>query len=110
MCKLTVRNEAQKILFKDELAGQISDGYWENTRPYDHWRVWSRAEVVVDPTNVGRDFYAQKDNYSLNNAELLACVGSRMLASVQAVIPSYTLKEMKADLKDLKVIFKTRSR
>jgi hypothetical protein len=108
MCTLAVRNAAQKILFDEELSGQISDGMWENSAPRDHWRPWSRAEVVVDPINVGRDFYAQKDNYGINRRDLLDIVGDRMLASVQRALPSYTRGMMLADLRDLKVIFRTR--
>lgn len=108
MGTLTVRNEAQRILFTEELAGQISDGMWENTRPNDHWEVWCRAEVVVGP-NVGRDFYARKDNYNLNSSALLDCVGDRMLESVQAINPSYTMRDMILDLRDLKKIMKMRS-
>lgn len=102
---LTVRNEAQKILFDQELSGQISDGMWENARPNDHWQPWCNAEVVVG-TNVGRNFYARKDNYNINSSELLSIVGDRMLESVQKVNPDYTEADMKADLIDLKRIMK----
>lgn len=102
---LTVRNQAQKILFDEEMSGQISDGMWENTRPYDHWEPWCDAEVVVGE-NVGRNFYARKDNYNLTNKDLLDIVGDRMLESVQKVQPDYTWTDMIADLKDLKTIMK----
>lgn len=45
---------------------------------------------------------------ALASKELAEIVGDRMLAEVQAVIPEYTEKQMMADLKDLKTIFKTR--
>lgn len=102
----SVRNQAQKILFDEEMSGQISDGAWENTAPYDHWEVWCSAEVVVDPDNVGRNFYAKKDNYNLNRKDLLDIVGDRMLESVRKVQPDYTWDDMVADLKDLKTIMK----
>jgi len=103
-----VRNAAQKILFEQELVGQISDGMWENV-PGDHWQCWSDATVVVAATlpsgeqaPVGRNFYAQKSNYRFNSTDLLSCVGDRMLASVQAELGSwYTLADMRADLRDL---------
>jgi hypothetical protein len=108
MTTLNVRNEAQKVLM-EELDGQISDGMWENARPMDHWIVWCDAEVVVDPTNVGRDFYAMKDNYNLTSKDLLDVVGDRMIADVIAKTGKpYDMKAMLADLRDLKVIFKTR--
>jgi hypothetical protein len=108
MNTLAVRNQAQKILFDEELSGQISDGAWENSTPHDHWRPWCDAEVVVDPANVGRDFYAKRDSYGLDRRDLLDIIGDRMLASVQRAVPSYTRKTMLADLRDLKAILKTR--
>lgn len=103
---LNVRNEAQKVILEKEMFGQISDGMWENTSPHDHWEPWCDATVVVDPTNVGRNFYARKDNYNLNNKELLEIVGQRMLEEVQKVVPGYEWSDMITDLKDLRTIFK----
>jgi hypothetical protein len=105
---LAVRNEAQRILFEDELKGQLSDGRWENSRPYGHWECWADATVVVDPDNVGRDFYARRDGYCLTERDLLDAVGERMLEMVQAVDPTYTEKRMIADLRDLRKILKVR--
>lgn len=110
MATLNVRNEQQRILLEEELKGQISDGMWENARPDSHWIVWCDATVVVDPENVGRDFYARKDNYNLTAPLLLEIVGDRMVEAVQAGgFPDYDRKQMVADLKDLKVIMKTRA-
>lgn len=72
-------NQVQVALFKNELSGQISDGMWENTRPYEHWKVWGRAECRVNPLNVGVNFYPRKNNYNFASPELLDCVGGRML-------------------------------
>lgn len=108
MGTLTVRNEAQKILFLTELRGQFSDGAWENSGPMDHWVPWSEAEVVVG-TRLGRDFYAAKDNYNLVRADLLEWVGDRMVEAVRTVIPNYTRQDMMKDLRDLKKIMKLRS-
>lgn len=104
--QLNVRNQAQKILLEKELQGQISDGYWENASPHDHWKPWCNCDVVVNPENLGRTFWARKDNYNLNNKDLLDIVGDRMLEEVQKELPAYTAKDMAADLKDLKKIFK----
>jgi len=79
MPTITVRNVAQAALLEMELKGQISDGHWENARPYDHWEVWCRAAVAVDATAVGRDFHARRCNYNLLAPELLAVVGGRMM-------------------------------
>lgn len=78
MATLTLRTVTQAALFEKELKGQISDGHWGNTRPLDHWKVWCNIDVVVGE-NVGRDFWARKDNYNFTDKALLECVGGRML-------------------------------
>jgi hypothetical protein len=78
---LVVRNLAQKILFDEELVGQISDGQWENSSPRDHWQPWADAKVVVGE-NVGRDFYARR-GYDFTNKEFVAQLGPRMLEYVR---------------------------
>lgn len=92
MATLTFRTEIQKLLFTQELCGQISDGYWENARPDCHWVVWSNCEVRVGE-NVGRDFYAKKSNYAFNSEVLLDVVGERMVGMVKAFkgIPNLSL-------------------
>ena len=82
MKTLTFNSSIHKLLFVNELCGQISDGMWENTRPFNHWEDWSDCEVVVGD-NVGRDFHAVKDNYNLNSKLLLECVGDRMIGMVK---------------------------
>lgn len=70
---------SQVALYEMELIGQISDGHWENARPDGHWEPWCiDIQVIVDPENVGRDFYADKVNYNLTNKDLLEVVGTRM--------------------------------
>lgn len=81
--QLNVRNVAQKLILKCEMLGQISDGQWENASPTDHWRSWCEANIVVDPSNVGHNFYAVKGNYNFTNGELLNIVGDRMLFQVK---------------------------
>ena len=73
----TVATLSQKNLFVCEISGQLSDGAWENTKPYDHWEPWSNSEVKVG-SNVGRDFPVKKDGYNLGS--LVQYVGDRMLA------------------------------
>jgi hypothetical protein len=79
MNTLVLRNPIQVILWKHEITGQLSDGHWENTRPYDHWREWCNAQVTCDVDKVGRNFWVRKDNYVLNSKALLDVVGQRML-------------------------------
>lgn len=76
---------SQVLLWNLELAGQISDGYWENAHPFNHWEAWHGpdVQVVVDPSRIGRDFYVSKDNYNFTAPDLLSVVGGRMLVYVR---------------------------
>ena len=79
---LTLRTLEQKVLFEHELKGQISDGYWENTRPYNHWILPCRCEVIIGK-DVGRNFDTSKTNYNFSSSELIECVGERMIRIVK---------------------------
>jgi len=79
---LFVSNRRQVVLFNTELQGQISDGKWENI-PGDHWVIWCHVNPVVNPSNVGKTFWAKKDNYCLNAKDLLDVVGERMMVAVR---------------------------
>jgi hypothetical protein len=85
MSTLRFRTLSQAVLFEKELQGQLSDGQWENSRPYDHWKPWCNCEVeyVIGDEPVGRDFYAHRDNYNFVNKDLLEIVGKRMIAYVR---------------------------
>lgn len=108
---LAVRNAAQKVLWEEELLGQISDGMWENVGPRDHYRDWMDVTVIVAPTgHVGRNFHADKDNYNFANTEFISIVGDRMLTAVQAHLGAsnhYTMRDLRTDLKDLKTVIRT---
>jgi len=81
--KINFQNADQVTLWNNEIVGQLSDGYWENTRPMNHWRPWCHAVAMCEAdAPIGRDFAADKDNYNLANKELLECVGGRMRAAV----------------------------
>lgn len=105
---LRVRNLAQKVLWDQELSGQISDGQWENATPWDHWKPWCDAEVVVDPEHVGRNFHARRQSYMFNAKDLLEVVGERMLEAVRIATgdATYDAKRMNNDLADLRKIIK----
>lgn len=77
--ELHVENPVQKALFLQVLSGQISDGYWENSRPGDHYQYWSLNfdQVIVDGT-LSHNFYAPR-KYDFLASELLRCVGDQML-------------------------------
>lgn len=93
---LKVATPAQKFMFNNEFCGQISDGMWENTQPYDHWEVWCDAHVEVDPDNIGRNFYAKKDNYALNSKQLLDVVGDRVLFGLNLLAQLPILADMES--------------
>lgn len=79
---IAFRNHDQKVLWDLEIRGQLSDGQWENATPHDHWRAWCRAESIVDPSHVGRNFLAKRKTYALDT--LLDVVGWRMKLLVKA--------------------------
>ena len=70
-------NVREAVLYAAELKGQISDGAWENSRPYDHWKIMSDAEVKIDKSNPGLNF-RPKRKYNFGNTELVDIVGDRM--------------------------------
>jgi len=77
--ELHVESPVQKALFLQELSGQISDGYWEDARPIDHYQYWSLSfdQVIVDGT-LSHNFYAPR-KYNFLASDLLGIVGDRML-------------------------------
>jgi hypothetical protein len=81
---LFVRNLEQAAAWL-ELDGQLSDGFWESARPYDHWKRWCNAKVVVAEADqpVGRTFPVLKNNYNFAAKALLDVVGLRMLGIVR---------------------------
>jgi hypothetical protein len=108
--KLVVRNEAQKILFEKELAGQISDGYWENSRPWNHWRWVGRELVVEVGENVGVYGGGPVRSYNFNNKMLVEIVGERMIEYVREYDNNYDMKALRKDLKDLSNIVNGRAK
>jgi hypothetical protein len=47
----TLPSKGLKAIFDEEIRGQISDGAWENTLPFNHWHFWSTLD-----TQVGNDW------------------------------------------------------
>lgn len=66
---LYFNNLSSALLYKLELAGQISDGKYENSRPYSHWRWIIGAEVIIDkshqPMCEGNRWYMSNRKYNL---------------------------------------------
>jgi hypothetical protein len=98
-------------LFEKELKGQMSDGMWENSRPFDHWKFWSNMDVehvpgCVPTVETTVSWQCKKNAYSF--AALIPIIGERMLSiGVEAIGVGYNLKLMKEDLKAIKAAMKT---
>lgn len=81
---IVFENEIQKILWENEICGQLSDGRWENARPWEHWEAWCDADVVVGE-NPGRDFSVKRDKYNLTDKILLEAMLYRMVLTVNLI-------------------------
>jgi hypothetical protein len=72
----------QKIIFMCEMQGQLSDGYWENTHPLDHWKIW--RDLKWNDIKIGEQIGAKdispwaKRNYNFSARQLLEVVGNRL--------------------------------
>jgi hypothetical protein len=64
-------------LWNWEITGQISDGMWENTMPYDHWKPWCDMEAHLGNPRYKTNQRVVKDGYALGS--LKTYVGDRML-------------------------------
>lgn len=82
--QIILANANQVVLYKQELVGQISDGYWENSSPRDHWRSPCRASVVVGE-EPGVNFIPHRA-YNFNAKNLVDVVGERMMQSVRVAM------------------------
>jgi hypothetical protein len=82
MKTITLQNSVQSLLWVGELSGQVSDGFWENSKPYDHYKAVSGARVNVDPdAEPSINFYLRR-RYNFANTTLFKYVGARMQMSV----------------------------
>lgn len=69
MSTLYLKTIEQAAIWKHEIVGQLSDGAWENTLPYDHWKFWGKIVVEVSKDKFGVSqfplYNRQKRNYQL---------------------------------------------
>lgn len=83
MSKIIFRNPIHAALFDYELMGQISDGFWSNKKPHDHWHWIKDLEVQCDKTLqhpvkvTGMELYP-KLMYDFASPTLYKYVGKRM--------------------------------
>lgn len=78
--QIFLKNKEQVILFEAELKGQISDGFWENSSPHDHWEIPCSAEVLVGEPHL--TFWPSR-GYKFHNKDLFEIVGDRMIEYVK---------------------------
>ena len=79
---INFRNADQVFLYECELKGQISDGYWENAKPHDHYKPMCHATANVDPKNLGANFRTLR-RYNFAATDLVNVVGDRMMTFVR---------------------------
>jgi len=79
---INFRNRNQVILYVCELAGQISDGHWENAKPHDHWKNMSKATAKVGKP-LGCVGFRPMRSYNFASRDLIEVVGDRMIEYVQ---------------------------
>lgn len=121
---LKLANVAQVVLFNEELAGQISDGVWENSRPFNHYKwVPGRDKVSVAATLLGESFglfydttyggelhkgvrFTPPRRYNFCNSLLIEVCAERMIEAVRALPDHgwYTMKSLKMDLRHISEI------
>jgi len=77
--KIYFDNKIQKAIFDHELMGQISDGNWENSRPYNHYKAFHNVETCVDPIEPGKTGVIPLRKYNFNDSTLFSIVGNRMV-------------------------------
>ncbi len=75
---LHLQSPSQLALWHNELTGQISDGMWENSRPFDHWGFWLDVRTALgDPHLEVKGRGPTKSNY--NFSALIPIIGDRMV-------------------------------
>lgn len=84
-------------LWEGEITGQLSDGMWENSRPYEHWRFWCDLNPSVGEQNSVKSdvsYRCRKNRYGLTRLLKIDCIQNRMLRMAQMAValnrcPSY---------------------
>lgn len=78
-------NEAQQAIWIEELAGQISDGAWENSSPNGHWKCWCDAKVAINKENAGNTVRSNSGGRTRRNYNfvgelcVIQCILDRMI-------------------------------
>jgi hypothetical protein len=83
--RLVWANPEQVTLWNAEMAGQVSDGNWENARPQNHYMDITDADASYDsdPNKQGTFGFRPKRTYNFADSTLLSIVGERALFAVK---------------------------
>lgn len=56
------KNASAAFMFEFEMSGQLSDGKYENSRPYDHWKWVTKVVYIIDDNEycTGRGIWRNK--------------------------------------------------
>ena len=112
MIVITFRNQALKDLWTGGpkgyggLAGQISDGMWENSwGRTGGYRDYSRAKLQLGPvTKVeGEGMYAAPRSFGFNR--LIKYVGDKYLVILQRHYPNADMNTVKAAINEIQAAF-----
>jgi hypothetical protein len=83
--RIEFTTQTSLALWEEEIKGQLSDGAWENARPYDHYKFWHQLDSAVGYENKvilyehACSSHCMKNRYNL--AVLYQYVVDRMLAT-----------------------------
>lgn len=105
---LIVENEIQKFLWENYLVGQISDGYWENTKN-SGWQFWCNinCEVGNNPNIKIPNCYATYTiKKSFGFTRLIKYIGEEMLDYCKKIDKDYNEKKLRKDLQIISKIIK----
>lgn len=69
--------DAAMTLWDNEIVGQLSDGAWENSKPWDHWKFWGNLDVKKGSPQVKGGGWARRTGYNLHS--LISVIGDRMI-------------------------------
>lgn len=92
MSFFNVPSSEAKVLFITEIQGQLSDGQWENAKPYDHWEFWCSIkpeEIEVTENKHGLDIlmhkgkFCKRTTYGLTRKDFLDGISERMINAVK---------------------------
>jgi len=94
------RNKAMEDLWNDELAGQISDGAWENT-PGTGWEFWTAIKTRTGSKTqlMGNLPSGIKRGFGFHG--LIPIIGDRMLDIIRKYEPDATVNTLRAYLSEI---------